>query len=187
LNPQNTHQKPSVVILCGSHIQGAQGVNCGRHLANHCTLTTILIPAQAKDSHSIVSSELKLFSMCCGKTVNSVSSLPSSVDFIVDALESHENTKQEEKAWITSARQWANQAKAPVLCLDPPPNCSSTEHNFILSPALPFAFRSDKCSIHVCDIGIPKGVFLNAGCTYSSPFGSKFVIPLYPRSNISST
>ncbi|GBL82271.1 Enhancer of mRNA-decapping protein 3 [Araneus ventricosus] len=113
--------------------------------------------------------------------------LPSSVDFIVDALESHENTKQEEKAWITSARQWANQAKAPVLCLDPPPNCSSTEHNFILSPALPFAFRSDKCSIHVCDIGIPKGVFLNAGCTYSSPFGSKFVIPLYPRSNISST
>ncbi|CAL1278907.1 unnamed protein product [Larinioides sclopetarius] len=181
LNPQNTHQKPSVVILCGSHIQGAHGVNCGRHLANHCTLTTILIPAQAKDSHSIVSSELKLFSMCCGKTVNSVSSLPSSVDFIVDALESHENTKQEEKTWITSARQWANQAKAPVLCLDPPPNCTSTEHNFILSPALPFAFRSDKCSIHICDIGIPKGVFLNAGCTYSSPFGSKFVIPLYPR------
>ncbi|GFS95410.1 enhancer of mRNA-decapping protein 3 [Nephila pilipes] len=181
LNPQNNHQRPSVVILVGSHVQGAQGVNCGRQLANHCTITTVLCPPQAKGSHSIISSELKLFSASSGKTVNSVSALPTSIDLIVDALESHEEAKQEEKTWISSARQWASHAKAPVLCLDPPPNCTSTEHNFILSPALPFSFKSDKCSIHICDIGIPKGIFLNAGCTYSSPFGSKFVIPLYPR------
>ncbi|GFR33939.1 enhancer of mRNA-decapping protein 3 [Trichonephila clavata] len=182
LNPQNTHQRPSVVILVGSHIQGAQGVNCGRQLANHCTITTVLCPPQARESHSIISSELKLFNMSNGKTVSSVSALPTSIDLIVDALESHEEAKPEEKAWMSNARQWASHAKAPVLCLDPPPNCTSTEHNFILSPALPFSFRSDKCSIHICDIGIPKGIFLNAKCTYSSPFGSKFVIPLYPRS-----
>ncbi|GIY25131.1 enhancer of mRNA-decapping protein 3 [Caerostris extrusa] len=181
LNPQNTHQRPSVVILCGSHTQGAQGINCGRQLANHCAITTVLIPNLAKESHSILSNELKLFGMTHGKAVHSISALPTTVDFIVDALESHEEIKQQDKIWVSNARKWANQTKARILCLDPPPNCTSTEHSFILSPALPFSFKTNKCSIHICDIGFPKTVFSSIGCKYSSPFGSKFVIPLYPN------
>ncbi|KAG8183654.1 hypothetical protein JTE90_005640 [Oedothorax gibbosus] len=180
LNPQNNHQRPTVVILSGSHIQGAQAVNCGRHLANHCAIVTILSPPQKADTHSLLSSELKLFNMSCGKTVHSVSDLPPTVDIIVDALQSYENPQQ--TTFTASARQWAKQTKAPVLSLDPSPEMdSSFKPNFILSPGLPFPFRSDGCSIHICDVGLPSGVFKNAGCSYSSPFGSKFVIPLYPR------
>lgn len=43
LNPQNQHQCPSVVVLCGSHRTGSQGVNCARQLASHGVRTTVYI------------------------------------------------------------------------------------------------------------------------------------------------
>ncbi|XP_054719778.1 enhancer of mRNA-decapping protein 3-like isoform X2 [Uloborus diversus] len=182
LNPQNTHQKPTVVLLCGSHAQGTQGVNCGRHLANHCVNVVILHPELNCETQAIISKELKLFSMSGGKLVNNVSGLPSSVDIIIEALDAHDGQNSCEKSWLHNAQQWAKQhSKAPVMCLDPPPNCNGMDKKFILSPALPFKFENDTCSIHICDIGLPKDIFSSLQCSYSSPFGSKFVIPLYSR------
>jgi len=181
LNPQNTHQKPTVVILCGSHIQGAQGINCGRHLANHCVNVTALTQLHAKESNNIVSNELDLFKLSGGLTVIDVCDMPSTVDIIIDALDGIEDSKSSDKNWHDRARKWSKQSKATLLYLDPPPDCKCEEKDVILAPALPFAFENEKCSLNICDIGLPKGIFYNSGCCYSSPFGSKFTITLYPK------
>ncbi|KFM61550.1 Enhancer of mRNA-decapping protein 3, partial [Stegodyphus mimosarum] len=180
LNPQNSHQKPTVVVLCGPHLQGTQGVNCGRHLANHCVNVTVLKPAMVVDVPSNFLNELKLFNLSSGKTVSEFSALPSTVDIIIEAVDSYEDTKCC-KIWMQEVQEWAKRSKAPILCLDPPPDYNSIEQKFILAPALPFAFKNEKCSVHICDIGLPKGIFSSMGCVYSSPFGSKFIIPLYAR------
>lgn len=107
--------------------------------------------------------------------------LPSTVDIIIDALDEIENLKSSSDAWHTNARKWVKQSKATLLFLDPPPDCKCEEKNIILAPALPFPFENDKCSVNICDIGLPQGIFYCLGCSYSSPFGSKFIVTLYPR------
>lgn len=109
------------------------------------------------------------------------SDLPSNVDIIIDALDSVENPKIIDGDWHASARKWAKQSKATLVYLDPPPECKCEEKDIILAPALPFAFENDKCSLNICDIGLPQGIFYTSGGSYSSPFGSKFIITLYPK------
>lgn len=182
INPQNTHQRPTAVVLCGSHLQGAQGMNCGRHLANHCVNVTVLTP-QCLKADTVLERELRLFSLSGGKLVCSVTDLPTTVDIIIGALDSHGNIQSCDNSWWTDVKQWAKQCKAPTLSLDPPPDAPSLDQKWILSPILPFAFKNSSCSIYICDIGIPKGIFKKIESSYSSPFGSKFIIPLYMKAS----
>lgn len=69
--PKNLHQRPTVALLCGPHVQGAQGISCGRHLANHEVEVILFLPNFVKMLDS-VTSELTLFSKTCGKQVSSV-------------------------------------------------------------------------------------------------------------------
>lgn len=71
LTPQNVHQKPTVVLLCGPHIQGAQGVSCGRHLANHGVEVVLFLPNFVKMQES-VTSEVQLYGGTSSKQVASV-------------------------------------------------------------------------------------------------------------------
>lgn len=57
------------------HIQGAQGINCGRHLANHCVNVTALTALQTKETNSIFSNEVDLLKLSGGLTVIGVSGL----------------------------------------------------------------------------------------------------------------
>ncbi|KAJ8941921.1 hypothetical protein NQ318_013254 [Aromia moschata] len=41
LNPHNTHQWPTVTVLCGPHKQGAAGINAARQLASHGVKTIV--------------------------------------------------------------------------------------------------------------------------------------------------
>ncbi|XP_015911739.2 enhancer of mRNA-decapping protein 3 [Parasteatoda tepidariorum] len=185
LTPQNTHQRPTVVILCGLHVQGAQAVNCGRQLANHCVNVSLLTPSQSVEHQSEVTRELKLYKLSDGNMVYNVTALPPTVDIILDALEPHSPSNSiDNKQWLQTARAWAKQSKAPVMGLDPPPDYVSSGLKYLLTPVLPLAYKNDQCSIYICDIGLPKKLFDSInGCTYSSPFGSKFVIPLYLRND----
>lgn len=71
LTPKNVHQRPTVVLLCGPHVQGAQGISCGRHLANHEVEVILFLPNFVKMQES-VTSEVNLFSKTSGKQVSSV-------------------------------------------------------------------------------------------------------------------
>lgn len=69
--PKNLHQRPTVALLCGPHVQGAQGISCGRHLANHEVEVILFLPNFVKMLDS-VTSELTLFSKTGGKQVSSI-------------------------------------------------------------------------------------------------------------------
>lgn len=69
--PKNLHQRPTVALLCGPHVQGAQGISCGRHLANHEVEVILFLPNFVKMLDS-VTSELILFNKTGGKQVSSI-------------------------------------------------------------------------------------------------------------------
>ncbi|KAM3625000.1 uncharacterized protein V6R79_005387 [Siganus canaliculatus] len=181
LTPKNVHQRPTVVLLCGPHIQGAQGISCGRHLANHDVEVILFLPNFLKMQES-VSSEVNLYSGTSGKQVASVKDLPTSpVDLVINCLDCHENQLLREQSWYQSAADWANQNRAPVLSIDPAfrEQHQPVEAKWTLSLGLPLPLAEAESRVYLCDIGIPKLVFQEVGICYHSPFGCKFVIPLH--------
>ncbi|XP_008275865.1 enhancer of mRNA-decapping protein 3 [Stegastes partitus] len=182
LTPKNVHQRPSVVLLCGPHIQGAQGISCGRHLANHEVEVILFLPNFVKMQES-VTSEVNLYSRTSGKQVASVKDLPASpVDLVINCLDCHENLLLREQSWYQSAADWANRNRAPVLSIDPAVSeqHQTVEAKWTLSLGLPLPLADNDTRVYLCDIGIPKLVYQEVGINYHSPFGCKFVIPLHP-------
>lgn len=60
-----------MVLLCGPHIQGAQGISCGRHLANHEVEVILFLPNFIKMQES-VASEVSLYCRTGSRQVASV-------------------------------------------------------------------------------------------------------------------
>ncbi|XP_042280865.1 enhancer of mRNA-decapping protein 3-like [Thunnus maccoyii] len=182
LTPKNVHQRPTVVLLCGPHIQGAQGISCGRHLANHEVEVILFLPNFVKMQES-VTREVNLYSRTSVKQVASIKDLPASpVDLVINCLDCHENPLLREQSWYQSAADWANQNRAPVLSIDPPvgEQHQTVEAKWTMSLGLPLPLPERESRVYLCDIGIPKMVFQEVGINYHSPFGCKFVIPLHP-------
>ncbi|XP_018600778.1 enhancer of mRNA-decapping protein 3-like [Scleropages formosus] len=182
LTPKNVHQRPTVVLLCGPHVQGAQGVSCGRHLANHEVEVVLFLPNFVKMLESITN-ELALFGKTGSKQVSSVKDLPDGpVDLVINCLDCHENAFLRDQPWYRVAADWANQNRAPVLSIDPPVSGQeqAVEAKWSLSLGLPLPLAESAGRIYLCDIGLPRQVFQEVGITYHSPFGCKFVIPLHP-------
>nr|XP_046265748.1 enhancer of mRNA-decapping protein 3-like isoform X2 [Scatophagus argus] len=181
LTPKNVHQKPTVILLCGPHIQGAQGISCGRHLANHEVEVILFLPNFVKMQEP-VTSEVTLYSRTSGKQVASIKDLPESpIDLVINCLDCHENRLLKEQSWYKSAADWANQNRAPVLTIDPTVSEThqTVEAKWTLSLGLPLPLAEAESRVYLCDIGIPKQVFQEVGIRYHSPFGCKFVIPLH--------
>ncbi|KAL2088829.1 hypothetical protein ACEWY4_015728 [Coilia grayii] len=183
LNPKNVHQRPTVVLLCGPHVQGAQGVSCGRHLANHEVEVILFLPNFVKIQEALTH-ELSLFGQAWGKQVSSIRDLPMSpVDLVVNCLDSHENPHLRDQPWYRAAAQWANQNRAPVLSIDPPVSgpgqALAVEAKWSLCLGLPLALGEGAGRVYLCDVGLPRQVFQAVGINYQSPFGCKFVIPLH--------
>ncbi|XP_034430507.1 enhancer of mRNA-decapping protein 3-like [Hippoglossus hippoglossus] len=181
LTPKNVHQRPTVVLLCGPHLQGAQGISCGRHLANHGVEVILFLPNFVKIQEA-VTSEVNLYSRTSGQQVASIKDLPASpVDLLINCLDCHEKPLLKEKPWYQSAAEWANQNRAPVLSIDPPvgEQHQTVEAKWTLSLGLPLPLAETDSRVYLCDIGIPKLVFQEVGIRYLSPFGCKFVIPLH--------
>ncbi|XP_043837530.1 enhancer of mRNA-decapping protein 3 isoform X2 [Dromiciops gliroides] len=181
LNPKNVHQRPTVALLCGPHVKGAQGISCGRHLANHDVHVILFLPNFVKMLESITN-ELSLFSKTQGQQVSSLKDLPSSpVDLVINCLDCHENAFLRDQPWYKAAVDWANQNRAPVLSIDPPMFEAELgiDAKWSLALGLPLPLGERAGRVYLCDIGIPQQVFQEVGINYRSPFGCKFVIPLH--------
>ncbi|XP_063782442.1 enhancer of mRNA-decapping protein 3 isoform X2 [Pseudophryne corroboree] len=181
LNPKNVHQRPTVALLCGPHIKGAQGISCGRHLANHDVDIILFLPNFVKMLES-VTNELNLFCRTEGKQVSNVKELPDCpVDLVINCLDCHENAFLCDQPWYRAAVDWANQNRAPVLSIDPPVTDQSQgiHAKWSLELGLPLPLGEQAGRVYLCDIGIPQKVFREVGINYHSPFGCKFVIPLH--------
>ncbi|KAM4748324.1 enhancer of mRNA-decapping protein 3 [Rhinophrynus dorsalis] len=181
LNPKNVHQRPTVALLCGPHVKGAQGISCGRHLANHDVDIILFLPNFVKMLEP-VTNELNLFCRTEGKQVSNVKDLPDCpVDLVINCLDCNENAFLRDQPWYRAAVDWANQNRAPVLSIDPPVSdqVQGIHAKWSLELGLPLALGEQAGRIYLCDIGIPQKVFREVGISYHSPFGCKFVIPLH--------
>ncbi|XP_071424147.1 enhancer of mRNA-decapping protein 3 [Pithys albifrons albifrons] len=181
LNPKNVHQRPTVALLCGPHVKGAQGISCGRHLSNHDVHVILFLPNFVKMLESITN-ELNLFSKTQGQQVSSVRDLPDTpVDLVINCLDCHENAFLRDQPWYKAVVDWANQNRAPVLSIDPPISEMELgiDAKWSLALGLPLPLGERAGRVYLCDIGIPQKVFQEVGINYHSPFGCKFVIPLH--------
>ncbi|ELT87191.1 hypothetical protein CAPTEDRAFT_171728 [Capitella teleta] len=186
LTPQNAHQRPRVTVLCGPHMQGAQALNCARHLAMHTVQVTAFVPSQLSTLASPESqSELSLLRMTKTNIVTNPNDLPSSgVEMVVSGLDGHDCDNSHEP-WAAAVVEWYATIKASALAIDPPtgPGGSSLGvPKWGLSIALPLHGAHTTCSqMYLCDLSLPTGVFSAASVKYTSPFGHKFVIPLHKK------
>lgn len=80
----------------------------------------------------------------------------------------------------TSIKNWIHNIRAPVLAIDPPVN-GYKEFNakYSIAPMLPLSYTANNGKLYLCNLGLPEYIFTKIGIKYKSPFGSKFVIPLY--------
>ncbi|KAJ8377457.1 hypothetical protein AAFF_G00260150 [Aldrovandia affinis] len=109
-----------------------------------------------------------------------LTNLPDSqVDLVINCLDCHENAFLRDQPWYRA--DWANQTWAPVLTIDPPVSSQeqAVKAKWSLSLGLLLALAQSAGQVYLCDIGLPRHVFQEAGVNYHSPFGCKFVIPLH--------
>ncbi|XP_037291767.2 enhancer of mRNA-decapping protein 3 [Rhipicephalus microplus] len=190
LNPANSHQRPTVVVVCGAHRQGSQVVCCGRQLANHGVEVLLwqlpLLGTGLAPVDPLFTVEMALFRSSGGKVRLTVAELSGSrVDMVLASLDSVDGASRADPTAVATMANWFNQSKAPVLFVDPPPRGSTVTPipQWVLMPLLPLAMdeRIASAGLYLCDIGVPCHVFRNLGIQYTSPFGSKFVIVLHAK------
>ncbi|XP_011690420.1 PREDICTED: enhancer of mRNA-decapping protein 3 [Wasmannia auropunctata] len=176
LNPNNAHQWPTVVALCGPHRSGAAGINCARQLSSH-GVKTIVFVENTEDVFLL--QELSLYRLTENKVETKVKNLPSVVDLILVALCDEDSPRM-----ITPIARWANSNRAPALAIEPPATGTpGILCKFSLLGALPLSHSVDNGRLYLCNLALPHKVYLDVGVKYKSPFGPKFVIPLHSNNS----
>ncbi|KAK2589052.1 hypothetical protein KPH14_001889 [Odynerus spinipes] len=176
LNPNNAHQWPTVVALCGPHRSGAAGVNCARQLSSH-GVKTIVFVENSEDVFLL--QELSLYRLTENKVETKVKNLPSVVDLILVALCDENSPKI-----VTPVTRWANSNRALILAIEPPSTGTpGILSKFSLVGALPLSHSLDNGRLYLCNLALPNKVYSDVGITYRSPFGPKFVIPLHSNNS----
>lgn len=193
LNPRNSHQRPTVAVVCGSHRQGTQVVCCGRQLANHGVNVLLFrlpdAPGVVADPLLLV--EVALFQSSGGRLQRNLSELSAcTVDMVLSGLDPVDGSKGVDPRSAVLVSDWVQQSKAPVVWVDPPPHGGTASTlltpQWVLMPVLPLAVEprvAKGAGLYLCDVGVPRKVFKDAGVEYASPFGSKFVVALHAKGN----
>ncbi|CAG9766296.1 unnamed protein product [Ceutorhynchus assimilis] len=175
LNPNNVHQLPTVLVLCGPHNQGAAGINTARQLASHGVRT--IVYCVSLDAPAI-KNELSLYMLTRNRTITIVPELPSTIDLIICALGEDSDSPKSYPALAG----WINKNKAPVLALDPPSGgIPGVYPKLSLIPVLPLPHSDNNGKLYLANLGFPVDIFNEVGIKYRSPFGPKNIIPLHPH------
>ncbi|KAG0707256.1 Enhancer of mRNA-decapping protein 3 [Chionoecetes opilio] len=175
LDPSNTQLSPLVVLLCGSHLQGAAGLEC------QGVQTLVVTPPSASSTPTplLLTHELQLYAMTGGRLVADTRTLPSTLDLIVDARLDHAGRAGEGGtglAWLSSTAAWASTSRAPVLALDPPSDLAALPSTptplparVLLCAALPLAYTPARGKVYLLSLPLPLHTFAAVGIKYVSP------------------
>lgn len=176
MNPNNAHQWPTVVALCGPHRSGAAGVNCARQLSSHGVKTVVYV----ENSEDVfLLQELSLYRLSGNRVETRYKNLPALADLILLALAEEGSPRT-----VTPVAVWANTNRAPVLAIEPPSSGTpGILTKFSLLGGLPLSHSAENGRLYLCNLALPAKVFSDVGITYRSPFGPKFVIPLHSNSS----
>jgi len=181
LNPENSHQVPTVVILCGPSRSGVYGVATARHLSTLGIHTMVYIPDLPHYPEDFTK-EHNLYKLTGAKNwTKSAACLPSTpVDLVITALEDHEMWQQERsQPWLKSVKNWAEGSRAPVMAIDPPAGAEEPvlHVKVCLLPGLPLWHQYlSSAKLYMANLGVPKKIFKEVGIKYASPFGAKNVV-----------
>ncbi|KAG2186326.1 hypothetical protein INT43_002764 [Umbelopsis isabellina] len=141
IQPNNHNAAPLIVVLAGNnnHV-GSYGLTAARHLLNRGCQVIVCIAANANTciSQRITNQEY-LVQLAGGQVVRCVEDLPQKlttpVDIIIDALLGSQTTLADLRAdreafhIVTTAMDWANDNKAPVLSLNFPSGIDPLQGN----------------------------------------------------------
>lgn len=170
--PKNLHQRPTVALLCGPHVQGAQGISCGRHLGNHEVEVILFLPNFVKMLDA-VTSEVTLFNKTGGKQVSSIKG--EDVILLVSGF----------AVCVTVALhltvQFTLQCLIPSLCPGRPPRHPGRPHHQL--PRLPREHIPDGSALVPgrCRLGQPEssaGAQLGPSRQRTAPGGGSQVVPV---------
>ncbi|XP_071482919.1 enhancer of mRNA-decapping protein 3-like [Diadema antillarum] len=171
---------PSVVVLCGPHLQGAQGVSCARHLTGHGVGVTLFVPNFVKMLEEL-RQEIDLFDATDGLKLQSYKDLPKSnelIDMVICALDTPNDTITPDQAWYRGILQWLSEvSQAPVLSLDPS-NTQTFTSKWGVAVGLPLEYGENIGELYLCSAGLPKKAFEAAGIRYMSPFSHGLFVQL---------
>ncbi|GAB0096242.1 Enhancer of mRNA-decapping protein 3 [Sergentomyia squamirostris] len=175
LVPNNSHQWPTIVVICEEPYNDKKsdiGICTGRQLATQGLKVAAYVREVTYLSRS--SQELDLFSATGSLHTNNLKELPTGVDLIILSVRSPILTP--------ALLKWINESRASVLAIDPPVHgISQLQIKVSIFPILPLDdINRHTCGkLYLCNMGIPDKFFREAGITYKSPFGHKFVIPIH--------
>jgi len=189
LNPQNSHQVPVCVVLCGPGKSGEYGMAISRHLASQGVKIITFFP-QLDLYQKQLANELALYKLCCksgsgSKLIHEVKELPqNAVDLVVMALDDHDLWEQERsQPWHRGAIRWCRDLRAPVLALDPlgSPLPLPLPYKASVVPGLPLWYEgSDYGQLYMVNLAIPAKVYKDVGIAFHPPFGAKTYVTLDP-------
>ncbi|XP_044745011.1 enhancer of mRNA-decapping protein 3 [Coccinella septempunctata] len=175
LQPQNSHQWPTVVVLCGPNRPGATGINAARQLSSHGVRTIVYwVPTINK----LVEKEMSLFKHTGSSIVTKVRDLPANCDLVILALCEESDMNKAYPDLVS----WTNRNRSPIFAIDPPSKGTPNFHpKCSLVATLPLYYTTDNGNIYLCNLGLPESCFTEVGIKYKPPFGSKFYIPIHPK------
>ncbi|CAM0135216.1 enhancer of mRNA decapping [Umbelopsis sp. WA50703] len=204
IQPNNHNAAPLIVVLAGNnnHV-GSYGLTAARHLLNRGCQVIVFIAANANAniSQRIVNQEY-LVQLAGGQVVRCVEDLPQKlttpVDIIIDALLGSQTTLADLRAdreafhTVTTAMDWANDNKAPVLSLDFPSGIDPLQGTpyhvgHRINPKWTLCYGAPICGcssrnvtgeLFLADIGVPKSTWKKAKIHPTVPFGSDIIIAL---------
>jgi len=173
LIPKNQHQWPVITIVCDqpyNERQSEVGIITGRHLASHGIKVMVYVKTAITSER--VSKELELYTATGNDFTFDVKELPAS-DLVILAV-----TGTQLASDLTA---WLAQQRGPIIAIDPPATgIKGVAAKCSLVPILPAEGmqQAHLGKMYLCNLSIPLKFFRDSGIKYSSPFGSKFVIPL---------
>lgn len=181
LHSKRTATEPSVIVLCGPHLQGAQGVACARHLTYHGVTVTLFVPNFVKILAEL-RQEIDLFDATDGLKLQSYKDLPKSrdlTDMVICALDSPNDAITPDQAWYRGVLQWLQPGTTdvPVLSLDPS-NTQSFTSQWGVAMGLPLEYNANAGELYLCSAGLPKKAFEAVGIRYMSPFSRGLFVHL---------
>lgn len=183
-------QRARIVVLAGTGGNGGGGITAARHLANRGAQVELCLAIPDRLSE-VTAWQRKVFQSTAGKEVEFRNLNTSPVRLILDALIGY-GLQSAPQGAFAELIHWANSTGAPIISLDVPSGLDSTTGvtpgEFIrpsctMTLALPKSgLARAEGELILADIGIPEETYRRAGVSCVSPFGNRFRVPLFIRS-----
>lgn len=186
-HPKNNHQKPKILVLANNEIHGAYAICVARFLSVRSCNVFLYLQSDNLNTLAVelnkplIDGELKLCKLSDTKIIQNVDEIKTeAIDLIINGLDSGINNNLiNSQLWFRNLVKYLSICKANILSIDPSPEGSLIQSKYSIVPILPQQMNKNCGRIYLCDLGLSPKIFNNLNIKYQSPFGAKFIIPLY--------